>query len=97
MPTIEPDWVSEAPASLEPLGQAEVGHEGNEVLERRIGPAGQQDIRRLQVAVEDASLMGVMNGTGDRCGEPRRGARGWPRNRSTWAARLPPSTSFMLK
>ena len=61
--------------ALEALGQSEIGDERDQLLERRIGPAGKEDVGRLQVAVEDAALVGVVDGPCDRRHQPCRGAR----------------------
>ena len=53
--------------AVDPLGQAEVGDVGLALLV-------EQDIGRLQVAVEDAALVGVMDRLGDDGDQPRRGA-----------------------
>ena len=76
MPTIEPDWVSPAAVwPLDPLGQAEVGDQRDPALRRLARPRGQQDVRRLEVAVEDAPLMGIMDRAGDGRHQGRGGAR----------------------
>ncbi len=51
---------------LDPLGQAEVGHQGNQAIERIIRAASEQDIGRLQVPVQDSALMSVMHGASHR-------------------------------
>ena len=74
---------------LDPLGQAEVGDVGVVLVI-------QQDIGRLQVAMEDAALVGMVNGIGDLRHDPR-GLAGFSL-RSPRAFSMPrPSISFMLK
>ena len=53
---------------VDPLGQAEVG-------DVRLALLVQQDVRRLQVAVEDAALVGMVDRLGDDGDQPGRGAR----------------------
>ena len=87
MPRIWPVSVSEWSARVgEPLGQAEVGHE------RRSGRVD-QDVRRLQVAVQDAVLVGVVDGAGD---VEQAGDLGRARRRGC-LAREAPSMNFMEK
>ena len=60
---------------VDPLGQAEVG-------DVRLALLVEQDVRRLQVAVEDAALMGVMDrlrGDGDQPRRARESRRRTPR------------------
>ncbi len=58
------------------LGQAEVGDLGDAILNRRLRSSSQQDIRRLEVAVDDSPLVGIVHGFGqnldDRSGTPSR-------------------------
>ena len=71
-------------------GQAEVG-------DQRLARVVEQDVGRLQVAVDDAALVGVMHGAGDlldQRGRRRRRRRG---SASMWSARLPPGISFIEK
>ena len=49
-----PDWVR-ARVRLDPLGQAEVG-------DVRLAVGVEQDVGRLEVAVQDAALVGVVDG-----------------------------------
>ncbi len=58
--------VRQVALGLDPPGQAEVGDVG-------LAPLVDQDVRRLQVAVQDAPLVGVMNGLGDGGHQPGRG------------------------
>ena len=53
---------------LDPLGQAEVG-------DVRVALVIQEDIRRFQIAVKDAALVGVVDGIGDLRNDPRGLAR----------------------
>ena len=53
--------------ALDPPGQAEVGHV-------RLAALVDQDVRRLQVAVEDPALMGVVHRLRDDRDQPGRGA-----------------------
>ena len=57
----------------------------------------EQDVGRLEVAVEDAALVGVVDRPGDRRPPAGRGRAGRRRSRPGRRARLPPSTSFMVK
>ena len=54
-----------AGVGLQPLDQAEVGDLGRTV-------AGQEDVRRLDVAVDDPPAMGHVHGPGQRLDDPRR-------------------------
>ena len=78
------------PLARQPLGQAEVGHV-------RLAGAVEQDVGRLEVAVEDAALVGVVHGAGDGRQQLGRGPRIIGEPRQAWPARLPPSISFMVK
>ena len=51
---------------FDPLGQAEVGHQGYQAIERIIRTASKQDIGRLQVPVQDSALVSVMHGASHR-------------------------------
>ena len=58
----------------------------------------EQDVGRLQVAVQDAALVGVVDGPGDRRQQSAAAASGSRRQRRGMRPpRLPPSISFMLK
>ena len=84
-----PDCVGSS-AALHALGQAEVG---DVRLARRV----EQDVGRLQVAVQDAALVGVMHRPRHRRQQPGRRLAASAANVPTCRARLPPSISFMLK
>ena len=56
---------------VDPLGQAEVGDMG-------LAVAIDQDVVGLQVAMQDAALMGMVHGAGDRRHQPGRGAEVLP-------------------
>ena len=59
MPTMAVDAVRLASSPVEPLGQAEVG-------DVRLGPdVSSRMLRRLEVPVEDAALVGMMHRPGD--------------------------------
>ena len=58
----------QARVGLDPLGQAEVGDVG-------LALGVEQDVGRLQVAVQDAALVGVVDGLGDLGDQPRGGPR----------------------
>ncbi len=60
--------------AADPLGQAEVRDQRGPLVERRLGQAAQEDIRRFQVPVEDAPLVGIVHRAGDRRYQLRRGA-----------------------
>ena len=75
--------------ALDALGQPEVG-------DVRLAVLVQQDIGRLQVAMENAALVGMVNGLGDD-GDNRAAARGSAANSASRLSRLVPSISFMLK
>ena len=77
-------------ALLEPLGQAEVG-------DVRLALLVQQDVRRLEVAVQDAPLVGVLDGLGHLGQQRPRRPAGRPCSASSRSPRLPPAISFMLK
>ena len=57
MPRIAPG-LGQLAVPLDPLGQAEVGDVG-------LALGIEQDVRRLQVAVQDAALVGVVDRAGD--------------------------------
>ena len=48
---------------------------GTRCFQRRIGRAAQQDVGRLQVAVQDAAFVSIMDGAGHGRHQPRGGAR----------------------
>ena len=55
---------------FDPLGQAEVGHQGNQAIERIVRTAPEQDVGRLQVSVQDSALVSVMHGASHRRHQP---------------------------
>ena len=61
-----------------------------------LAAAIEQDVRWLQVAVEDATLVGVVHGLGDRT-QSAAAPRGSPGRRRVASARLLPSMNRMLK
>ena len=73
----------------DPLGQTEI-------RDIRLVMLGHEDIRRLDVPVQDRPLMGVMNGACN-LGDQRRGGAGSSFRRGMCRVRFPPSISFMLK
>ena len=74
--------------ALEPLGQSEVG-------DRAGGPRLEEDVGRLEVAVEDARADGRGAPLGHLDQQRRRGLRVVLVGRPAGSARLPPGTSFM--
>ena len=77
-------------ARLEDLGQAEIGHV-------RLPVAVQQDVRGLQVAVDDALLVQVLDGPGHRGDDPHAAVARGTGPRAIRSARLSPSTYSMVK
>ena len=67
MPRIAPDC-GQLAVALDPLGQAEVG-------DVRLALLVDQDVGRLEVAVQDAPLVGVVHRLGRLGHQPRRGPR----------------------
>jgi hypothetical protein len=70
-------------------GQSEVGDPGLAVL-------AEQDVVRLEVAVDDAVRVGMMDGPGQRLDQPGRFLLG-PRPSVSLPARLPPPASSIEK
>ena len=83
-----PDCVS-LRLPLDRLRQAEVG-------DVRIAVRVDEDVARLEVAMQDAALMGMMDRPGDLDHHLRRRLRVLA-NFARCALRLPPSMSFMVK
>ena len=81
--------LGQAAAILDPLGQPEVGDVRPALLV-------EQDVGRLEVAVQDAALVGVVHGRGDLGHQPRHGP-GIAGGLRPGAARLPPVRSGMVK
>ena len=60
--------VGQLAVALDPLGQAEIGHVGLALLV-------EQDVGRLEIAVQDAPLVRVVDGLGGQLQQPRGGFR----------------------
>ena len=58
----------QAAVAVDALGESKIGDVGNVVFV-------EQDVRRLQVAVQDSAEVGIMNGTGDVPDQPGDGSR----------------------